>query len=65
MKLKVKKGLMQGATGYNEDIKIGLDSAASSFYANDGYFIDGNRLSPDEIIAYYADLVSTYPNHSA
>lgn len=48
-------------TGYNEEIRIGLDSAASSFYADGSYSIDGNRLSPDEMVDYYADLVSTYP----
>lgn len=48
-------------TGYNEEIRIGLDSAASSFYADGSYSMDGNRLSPDEMVDYYADLVSTYP----
>jgi len=48
-------------TGYNEEIKIGLDAAASSFYMDEGYSIDGNRLSPDEMVDYYADLVATYP----
>jgi enolase len=49
------------AAGYNDEIKIGLDSAASSFYADGGYSVDGKRLSPDEMVDYYADLVSTYP----
>ena len=48
-------------SGYGEEIKIGLDAAASSFYLDGGYSIDGNRLSPDEMIVYYADLVATYP----
>ncbi len=49
------------AAGYNDEIKIGLDSAASSFYADGGYSVDGKRLSPDEMVDYYADLVNTYP----
>jgi len=49
------------ATGYGGEIKIGLDSAASSFYADGGYAVDGKQLSPGEMIDYYADLVSTYP----
>ena len=49
------------ASGYTEEIKIGLDSAASSFYLDGGYSVDGNRLSPGEMIDYYADLVATYP----
>jgi enolase len=48
-------------TGYSEEIKIGLDSAASSFYLDGGYSVDGNRLTPGELIDYYVDLVSTYP----
>ena len=47
--------------GYSHEIKIGLDSAASSFYSNGGYSVDGMRLSPDEMVDYYADLVKTYP----
>jgi enolase len=48
-------------SGYGEEIKIGLDAAASSFYLDGGYSIDGNRLAPGELIDYYADLVGTYP----
>ena len=49
------------AAGYEEEIKIGLDSAASSFYLDGGYSVDGNRLSPGELIDHYVDLVNTYP----
>jgi enolase len=48
-------------SGYGEEIKIGLDSAASSFYLDGGYSVDGNRLSPGELVDYYVDLVKTYP----
>jgi enolase len=48
-------------TGYGEEIKIGLDPAASSFYKDGTYYIDGKNLSPEEMIDYYADLVATYP----
>jgi len=48
-------------SGYGEEIKIGLDAAASSFYLDGGYSVDGNRLAPGELIDYYADLVDTYP----
>lgn len=47
--------------GYSKEIKIGLDSAASNFYANGEYSVDGMRLSPDEMVDYYADLVKSYP----
>lgn len=48
-------------TGYGEEIKIGLDPAASSFYKDGAYSIDGKNLSPGEMIDYYANLVATYP----
>ena len=48
-------------TGYGEEIKIGLDAAASSFFLDGGYSVDGNRLTPDQLGDLYADLVSTYP----
>ena len=48
-------------SGYGKEIKIGLDSAASSFYLDGGYSVDGNRLTPGELIDYYVDLVKTYP----
>jgi len=48
-------------TGYGEEIKIGLDAAASSFFLDGGYSVDGNRLTPDQLSDLYAELVSTYP----
>jgi enolase len=48
-------------TGYGEEIKIGLDAAASSFFLDGGYSVDGNRLTPDQLGDLYADLVATYP----
>jgi enolase len=49
------------ASGYEEEIRIGLDAAASSFYLDGGYSVDGDRLSPGELLDFYAQLVSTYP----
>ncbi len=49
------------ASGYSEEVKIGLDAAASSFYLDGGYSVDGDRLSSGEMVDFYADLVATYP----
>jgi len=49
------------ASGYSEEIGIGMDAAASSFYKNGSYAIDGKTLSGGELVDYYADLVETYP----
>ena len=49
------------ATGYDKEIGIGMDAAASSFFENGSYAIDGKKLSGGEMVDFYADLVSTYP----
>jgi enolase len=49
------------ASGYEQEVKIGLDAAASSFYLDGGYSVDGDRLSPGELLDFYAQLVFTYP----
>ncbi len=48
-------------TGYEKEIGIGMDAAASSFYKNGSYVIDGKKLSSGEMVDFYADLVATYP----
>lgn len=51
------------AAGYTpgQDIYIALDAAASSFYADGKYNIDGKKLSAEEMIEYYQVLVEKYP----
>ena len=46
-----------------KDVALGLDSAASNFYAGDKgkYFIDGKELRPEELKDYYLELISAYP----
>ncbi|MCP4544902.1 MAG: phosphopyruvate hydratase [bacterium] len=47
-----------------EDIHLGMDAAASEFYHNGAYVLegeDGRRLNAAEMIDYYADLVKKYP----
>jgi len=48
--------------GYTEnDVKIAIDSAATSFYGNGKYSIDGETLAPDALLALYERLVGEYP----
>jgi len=47
--------------GYEKEITIGLDAAASEFYENGVYNIDGKALSGEELTDHYADLVRSYP----
>ncbi len=46
--------------GYEKEITIGLDAAASEFYKKDKYHIDGRILSGEELVDFYAELVKTY-----
>jgi enolase len=46
-----------------EDIAIGLDPAASSFYKDERYILarDGKTLTSEQMIDYWSDWVSRYP----
>jgi enolase len=47
--------------GYQKEITIGLDAAASEFCKNGTYTVDGNTFSGDDLVDFYVDLVKTYP----
>ena len=51
--------------GYNagKDIYIGLDVAASEFFSDKRYNLNGEslKLSSDDLIKYYENLISNYP----
>ncbi|MDP9865007.1 MULTISPECIES: phosphopyruvate hydratase [Streptosporangium] len=44
-----------------EDVALALDVAASEFHKDGVYTIDGKGLSAAELIAFYEDLVASYP----
>jgi enolase len=44
-----------------EDIALALDVAASEFFADGNYTFEGSSKTAEEMTAYYADLVSSYP----
>jgi len=47
--------------GYDKKITIGLDSAATEFYKDGKYKVDGKKFSSGELVDFYSDLVKTYP----
>ena len=51
------------AAGYKpgEEVSIGLDVASSEFYKDGVYSFEGKSMTADEMIAYYAELISKYP----
>ncbi len=44
-----------------KDFVLGMDAAASEFFENDQYDIDGKKLSEEELLQYYLDLIQDYP----
>ena len=48
--------------GYTEsEVTIGIDAAASEFYEDGFYTIDGKKLTAQELLDYYVELVNSYP----
>ena len=43
------------------DIALAMDVAASEFYQDGSYAFEGGTKSAEEMTAYYADLVASYP----
>jgi enolase len=52
----VKAGYKPGT-----DIALGLDVAATEFFKDGKYTFEGKQLTAGELIAYYAELVASYP----
>ena len=46
--------------GYENEVKLAIDSAASSFYDGTFYKIEGRKME-DELIDFYIELASTFP----
>lgn len=51
------------AAGYSpgEDVYLAMDAAASEFYENGAYVVDGKSLTPGELVDFFADLKARYP----
>lgn len=51
------------AAGYvpGKDVYLAMDAAASEFYENGAYNVDGKSLTPGELVDFYADLKARYP----
>ena len=46
--------------GYEDEVRLALDAAATSFYRNGRYEL-GRWLYPEELLAYYEQLTESYP----
>lgn len=53
--------LLKGAIGENPDIKIAIDCAASQFYKDGKYILEGKEFSRNNLVDFYKDLTSRFP----
>ncbi|MEW6329532.1 MAG: phosphopyruvate hydratase [Candidatus Micrarchaeota archaeon] len=49
------------ASGYSRNVFMGIDAAASSFYKNRKYSIDGRELEAERLLEFYEQLARDYP----
>ncbi len=47
--------------GYEKEVKLSIDAAASTFWDKRYYHIDGKRIKPDTLFEFYVKLVNDYP----
>lgn len=47
--------------GYKGKVKLGMDAAASEFFNDGKYHIDGKTLTTDRLVDYYLDILGDYP----
>ncbi|MEA2037399.1 MAG: phosphopyruvate hydratase [Nanoarchaeota archaeon] len=47
--------------GYEKDMVFTLDPAASEFFKDGTYTVDGKKMSGGEMVDFYAELVKKYP----
>ncbi|MCG7632200.1 MULTISPECIES: phosphopyruvate hydratase [Gordonia] len=52
-----------GKAGYNfgRDVVIALDAAATEFFSNGAYKLEGKELGADEMVSFYEKLISDFP----
>jgi len=44
-----------------EDVYLALDVAASEFYNNNSYILEGKNITKEQLVLYYEQLVEKYP----
>lgn len=52
--------LLKSATGHLE-VKFGIDAAASQFFKEDKYNLEGQEMNRSQLLEFYKDLVSRFP----
>ncbi len=57
----ILEAISQAGFTPGEDIALALDVAATEFYSAGAYTFEGGSKTAEEMAAYYADLVASYP----
>ena len=57
----IQEAIEKAGYKLGSDIFIGLDVAASEFYKDGYYNLEGKKMTSDEMIDYYEDLINKYP----
>jgi len=59
---KVEQALfmLKNSIGEDSDVKIALDCAASEFYDDGKYMLEGRKLSRNELVEFYKDLAQRF-----
>ncbi len=47
--------------GYWKKVTFGIDAAASTFYRNKKYYVEGEELTPYDLMEKYIELIGAYP----
>ena len=50
-----------GKAGHKDNVKFAIDAAASEFYENGNYKIDGKTISREQLLEFYKDLTGKHP----
>ncbi len=58
----IGKAIEEAGFSLGKEFNIGMDAAASEFYQNNLYFIDNKKLTDEELLDYYLELLNQYPH---
>ncbi len=58
---KITEAITGAGFNAGTDVVLALDVASTEFFSDGSYTFEGKAKSPDDMIAYYADLVANYP----
>ena len=57
----IKESVEKSGYIFGKDVNIALDVAASEFYNNGVYHLEGKKVTSTELVEYYKKLVKDYP----